>query len=102
MPEGSSTAPLQVDIALGERSYPILIGPGLLGDAAAWEGLPAAASALVVTNSVVEPLYGDALRAAIAKRYAAIHTVILPDGEVHKDWQTLNLIFDALLSHQCD
>jgi 3-dehydroquinate synthase len=103
MPEsGSFNVPLQVDIALGDRSYPILIGPGLLGDAAVWNGLPAAASALVVTNSVVEPLYGAALRAAIARRYGAVHTVVLPDGEAHKDWQTLNLIFDALLGHGCD
>ncbi len=103
MPEaGPSHAPLQVDISLGERSSPIRIGPGLLGEPAAWDGLPAAASALVVTNNVVEPLYGPALRAAIGGRYGAVHTVVLPDGEVHKDWQTLNLIFDALLGHGCD
>jgi 3-dehydroquinate synthase len=27
---------------------------------------------------------------------------VLPDGEAHKDWQTLNLVFDALLAHGCD
>jgi 3-dehydroquinate synthase len=31
-----------------------------------------------------------------------VHEVVLPDGEEHKDWQTLNLIFDALLAHGCD
>lgn len=92
----------QVDIALGDRSYPILIGGGLLRQASAWDGLPAAASALIVTNDVVEPLYGAALRAALAGRYAAIHTVTLPDGEENKNWETLNLIFDALLGHGCD
>jgi 3-dehydroquinate synthase len=95
-------APTQVDIALGDRSYPILIGNGLLRQPSSWDGLPAAASALVVTNDVVEPLYGDALRAALAGRYPAVHTVVLPDGEAHKDWQTLNRIFDALLGRGCD
>ncbi|TWO70454.1 3-dehydroquinate synthase [Caenimonas sedimenti] len=103
MPQaGSHHAPQQVDIALGDRSYPILIGAGLLEQASAWDGLPAAASALIVTNNVVGPLYADRLRAALAGRYAAVHTVVLPDGEAHKDWQTLNLVFDALLGHSCD
>ena len=39
---------------------------------------------------------------AIASRHAAVHEVVLPDGESHKNWQTLNLIFDALLQHGCD
>ena len=48
------------------------------------------------------PLYADALRAALAGRFRAVHVLELPDGEAHKDWQTLNLIFDALLGHGCD
>jgi 3-dehydroquinate synthase len=91
-----------VHIALDERSYDIRIGAGLLGDPAAWEGLPAAASALVVTNSTVGPLYAQRLRAALAPHYRSVFEVKLPDGEDHKDWSTLNLIFDALLAHGCD
>ncbi|MCJ0764990.1 3-dehydroquinate synthase [Variovorax terrae] len=97
----SSTAQ-QVAIDLGDRSYPIVIGPSLLGDAATYAALPRSASALVVTNSTVAPLYARALRATLEARHAAVHTVILPDGEEHKGWQTLNLIFDALLQHGCD
>ena len=48
------------------------------------------------------PLYAATLRAALAGRYRAVHVLELPDGEAHKDWQTLNLIFDALLAHGCD
>lgn len=92
----------QVPIQLGDRSYAIQIGPGLLGDPAAWAGLPEAANALIVTNSTVAPLYASRLQAQIANRHRIIHTVVLPDGEEHKTWQTLNLIFDALLSHGCD
>jgi 3-dehydroquinate synthase len=94
--------PQQVQIDLGSRSYAIDIGSGRLGDPRTFGGLPAAAAALIVTNTTVGPLHGAALRRALEPHYAAIHEVVLPDGEAHKDWQTLNLIFDALLSHGCD
>ncbi|HXE49427.1 MAG TPA: 3-dehydroquinate synthase [Ramlibacter sp.] len=92
----------QITIELGERSYPISIGSGLLDGPASWAGLPASAQALIVTNSTVGPLYGHRLETALSKRHKAIHVVALPDGEEHKNWQTLNLIFDALLQHACD
>jgi 3-dehydroquinate synthase len=102
MPAPHTERPQQVRIALGERSYDIQIGAGLLARPDTWEGLPAAAAALIVTNTRVGPLYAARLRAALAPRYRAVFEVVLPDGEEHKDWQTLNLVFDALLSHGCD
>lgn len=102
MPAPSSEAPEQVRIALGDRSYDILIGPGLLARPSAWEGLPKAAAALIVTNTTVAPLYAARLRAALAPHYRSVFEVVLPDGEHHKDWATLNRIFDALLAHGCD
>jgi 3-dehydroquinate synthase len=92
----------QVRIALGERSYDIAIGAGLLGDPAAWRGLPQAAAALIVTNTTVQPLYAARLREALVPHYRAVFEVVLPDGEEHKDWPTLNRIFDALLANGCD
>ena len=92
----------QVPIDLGDRSYTILIGQGLLDDPAAWDSLPQAASALIVTNETVSPLYAARLQAQLAGRHRAVHTVVLPDGEEHKTWQTLNLIFDGLLANGCD
>lgn len=94
--------PAQVDIALGDRSYPILIGESLLDDPATYQALPAAASALIVTNSTVAPLYAQRLEAALTARYPRVLQVVLPDGEEHKTWQTLNLVFDALLGNGCD
>ncbi|GAB3657301.1 3-dehydroquinate synthase [Ramlibacter alkalitolerans] len=102
MPAPLSDSPQQVHIALGDRSYDIRIGAGLLAEAASWDGLPAAATALIVTNTTVAPLYLAALRHALAGRYRTVFDVVLPDGEQHKDWSTLNLIFDALLAHGCD
>ncbi len=98
----SAHATHTVHIDLGERSYPIVIGTDLLGNPATYAALPNAAAALIVTNTTVAPLYAEQLRAALAPKYSFVHTVVLPDGEEHKNWQTLNLIFDALLGHGCD
>jgi 3-dehydroquinate synthase len=97
------TAPVQtVAISLDDRSYDIQIGQGLLSRPDTWAGLPKATTAMIVTNDTIAPLYEAALRSAIAPYYKQVHTVVLPDGEAHKDWQTLNLIFDALLGQGCD
>ena len=92
----------RVDIALGQRSYPILIGAGLLGNADLFADLPRATSAVIVSNTTVSPLYAQRLEQALRGKYAAVHTVVLPDGEEYKTWQTLNLVFDALLQNGCD
>ena len=91
-----------VQIDLGERSYPIVISENLLAQEQIWQALPRAASAMIVTNDVVAPLYLSALKQVLNRQYAQVHEVVLPDGEAHKDWQTLNLIFDGLLSNGCD
>ncbi len=91
-----------VRVATPDSGYDILIAGGLLNDAAAWAGLPASAHAVIVSNAAVHTLYGRALATAIAPHHARISTVLLPDGEVHKTWHTLNLIFDHLLTQGCD
>jgi 3-dehydroquinate synthase len=98
-----STNPAEtVLIPLGERSYPILVGSGLLGDPQTYHDVPTAGAALIVTNTTVEPLYAAPLRTALLACFRQVHVVALPDGEQYKNWQTLNLIFDALLRHGCD
>ncbi|MDM0045397.1 3-dehydroquinate synthase [Variovorax dokdonensis] len=92
----------RVEINLDDRSYSILIGNDLLSDARAFDGIPGATSALIVTNTTVGPLYAQALREQLAARYARVHVLELPDGEQFKDWSMLNLIFDALLGHGSD
>src|SRR5574337_1233423 len=95
-------APQRVAIDLGARSYDILIGAGLIDDAASWRGLPASADALVVSNTTVAPLYAGRLEARLRERHARVQLLALPDGEQHKDWPTLNRIFDCLLESGCD
>lgn len=91
-----------VKIALGERGYDILIAPGLLQSATAWQGLPGDDCALIVSNLTVAPLYLAQLQAALEPHFRRIEVVALPDGEEYKDWQSLNLIIDALLARACD
>jgi len=92
----------RVEIHLGERSYPILIGAPLLEVAGTFDDLPQASQALIVTNTTVAPLYGASLKKALEGQFQRVHVVALPDGEEYKTWQTLNLIFDALLANGCD
>jgi 3-dehydroquinate synthase len=80
-------------VALGERSYPIHVGPGLLGDAALYR--LTAKQVLVVTNDIVAPLYLPRVQAALAGRDVA--TVVLPDGERHKTLATFATVVDRLV-----
>lgn len=91
-----------VAIELQERSYQIMIGAGLFDNPLSYAKLPGAACAVIVSNETVAPLYAQRLQMALQSRYVQVHLVTLPDGEEHKTWQTLNLIFDALLANECD
>ncbi len=100
MPAQSPLTSLTVNLA--DRSYPIHIGPGLLarGELIA-QHLPQR-KAVIVTNTVVAPLYLQALQASLAQQQVAVQSIVLPDGEAHKDWRTLNEVFDALLTHRAE
>lgn len=99
-PSPSATA--RVGIDLGARSYPILIGRGLLEDDASYATVPSGGGALIVSNATVGPLYAERLERALAGRHAHVAHLALPDGEQYKTWATLNLIFDALLERAAD
>ena len=92
----------QVSIALGDRSYAISIDAGLLSLGSAWQGLPRAATALIVTNETVGPLYAADLQHSLSAHYPKVLTLSLPDGEAYKTWETLQSIFDVLLENACD
>jgi len=86
-----------LSVALGSRTYPIHIGSGLIASAELYAPHLAGARVAIVTNTVVAPLYLKAVKQATA----AVAEIIVPDGEQTKSWQTLNQIFDALLSARC-
>lgn len=82
-------------VDLGERSYPIHIGPGLLGRPALLRPHIPGKQVLIVSNETIAPLYLERTQAALEGLQQA--AVILPDGEQYKTLQTLNRIFDLLL-----
>lgn len=85
-----------------DRSYPIHIGNGILERVdLLLPHLPQKRVA-IVTNTTVAPFYLDRLRTALERHGVISDAIILPDGEDHKNWQTLNLIFDALLEQRCE
>ena len=98
----ASHSAASVSIDLGARSYAITIGTGLIDQAGTYADLPRASQALIVSNTTVAPLYAERVRTALLAHYRQVHILALPDGEAHKTWETLQLIFDALLTHGCD
>ena len=100
----ATTPPQIISIALdeGQRVYEIQIGTGLLDQPTSWQGLPKAAAALIVSNETVAPLFLQRLQTQLAKQYARVDAVLLPDGEQFKDWASLNRIFDRLLETASD
>ncbi len=92
----------RLDVRLGDRSYPIHIGDGLLDEPSLFAPHLNGRTAAVVTNTTVGALYGERLTRTLARAGARCLSIALPDGEAYKNWQTLNLIFDALLRAQAD
>ncbi len=87
---------------LGDRSYPIYIGAGLIAHADLIVERLHKKKVAIVTNTTVAPLYLAPLQRALETRGVEVVPITLPDGESHKNWETLNRIFDALLEHRCE
>ncbi len=91
-----------VDVALGERSYPIHIGVGLLDRAELVTPHLAQDRVAVVTNDVVGPLYLERVTRALAGAGVSAVAITVADGEAGKNWATLNQILDRLLEARCE
>ena len=85
-------------VELGSRSYPILIGEGLLSQPDLLAGHVPARDVLIVSNTTVAPLYLDALSAALVPR--RVVEVVLPDGESHKVLANVARILDVLVANR--
>ncbi|HUA25875.1 MAG TPA: 3-dehydroquinate synthase [Steroidobacteraceae bacterium] len=85
-------------VQLGSRSYPILIGQGLLGERALFEQHLPARDILLVSNTVVSPLYLSSLENCLRPRRMV--AVILPDGESHKTLANVARILDVLIANR--
>lgn len=88
----------RLDVALGERSYPIHIGVGLLSSPEHLVAHLAGRQVMIVTNDVVAPLYLSALKQTLIARDFDVREVVLPDGESTKTLASVERIWDALLA----
>ena len=87
-----------VNVELGKRSYPILIGAGLIGRTELFRQHLKAHDLLIVSNSTVAPLYLRSLTASLTGR--RVVEVILPDGEAHKTLANAARVLDVLVANR--
>jgi len=91
---------ISLKVNLGERSYPICIGDNLLDQSELLTQHIPGNSALIVSNETVAPLYMDAVEKSLS--HIRFKTLVLPDGEEHKNLNVLNSIYDTLLKNRLD
>ena len=92
----------KLEVDLGDRSYPIYIGSGLVGQADLIGQHIHGQSALVVTNSTVAPLYLEAVQQALDHQQIRHDQVILEDGEQYKNLASVESVIDVLLAKRHD
>jgi 3-dehydroquinate synthase len=101
----SSSSVSRVRVGLPDRGYDILIAAGLLGagpGGPAFAALPKSTTAVIVSQAPVWRHHGAALMQLLADRHPRLQHLLLPDGEAHKNWASLDAIFDFLLAQGCD
>jgi 3-dehydroquinate synthase len=87
-----------VTVSLGERSYPILIGAGLLRSRELLAAQLSGRDAVLISNTVVAPLYAQLIKHSLEGQ--RVLEVILPDGEQHKTLATASRVFDVLIANR--
>jgi shikimate kinase / 3-dehydroquinate synthase len=100
--EAANSSFQTMNVDLGERSYPISIGASLLSNASVIAAQIKGERVAIVTNTVVAPLYLGVLKNALEAAGKQVISIVLPDGEDQKNWASLMLVYDALLSNKCD
>lgn len=92
----------RLEVGLGARSYPILIGAGLLERTDLIAERMMTGRAVVISNEIVAPLYGDVIVGGLSKLGIEVAELVLPDGEATKAWPTLDVIYEYLLRKRAE
>ncbi len=91
-----------LNVALGDRAYPIHIGSGLLTHTDLILPHLKRKNVAIVTNTTVATLYLEKLAKPLREAGVSVLEIVLPDGEAYKNTETLNIIYDALLKNRCE
>lgn len=92
----------RLNVDLANRGYEILIGTKLIAQGDLIKACLRTPRIALVSNTTVAPLYRDSLEQGLGRVGVGVTPIVLPDGEAYKTWDSLNLIFDALLAARCD
>ncbi len=93
----------RINVQLGERSYPILIGSDIIDRVGEeMDPLGVGSRIAVVTNNVIRPLYGDRVVKSLEKSGYRVKVIEVPDGEVYKSLSSAQKIFDELVDSEMD
>jgi 3-dehydroquinate synthase len=90
-----------VSVALGERSYPVHIGTGLLDRADLLLSHLARKQVAVVTDTTVAPLYLERFSRPLRDAGVEVLPIVIADGEAHKRWETVDAVLESLLERRC-
>ena len=94
--------PLTLTVNTPSHSYPIFIEGRLQDALAQYLSEHCSNKAAIITNETIAPLYLEQVQNACQNANIECFHIILPDGEAYKNWESLNLIFDGLLSHHAE
>jgi 3-dehydroquinate synthase len=90
-----------INVNLGERSYPIHVGDGILsavGELLQEAGL--GGKVAVITNPTVAQLYLDTVHDSLSRAGFDVTPVLIPDGEEHKDLNSASAIYNRLIAER--
>jgi len=93
----------RVKLNLGSNSYHIHIGAGIIAEAGRMireQGL--GDRVMIITNPVVEKLYGDALKHSLIEEGFRVAVLQIPDGEEHKSLRTAGRLYNELSKHRAE
>ena len=101
--EAGQSITLTVRFPTGQ--YDIHIGDGLLaqlGEIMRWAGIPKAGLVAIVTNPVVDELYGEVVKAALGSAGYQLLSCSVPDGEQHKTLSTVATLYEQFTVGEVD
>jgi 3-dehydroquinate synthase len=90
-----------ISVALGERSYPVHVGTGLIGRPDLVLPHLVRRQVAVVADSNVAPLYLERFARPLRDAGVEVIGIVVPEGEAQKRWETVERVLDAMLERRC-